>query len=680
MRERIIYKNTPDEEVPPVDTSTQDAEIEKLKRQINADNIGVERSGVKVRRDNAEDLILVAENRIRELENQKRTATDDAAKILRKLEIKSRLKDLEGISNKSHGSEHDAVDAEATALEDEMRALERAGQPEKTPAEWREQLREVIADQAAAEPAPTEVPAEALPAIEPAPTEIPPERLPPTAPEAIPAPVPPAVEAAETSEVRAERSTVAERSAYFRGRADALDTRLDHLGGIEKGFRWLGEQYDKMGWKSKLGVGVALGLGAGIASAVSLPVAFGFLGGIAAQRIAGMSSMFMKFERNAQDNSSEWAKEKAMGKAMLWTAAMTGAVMLAVEGVKQLTESEIGTATKEWLKNMWPFGQPVQAPTATAEAPATIVELPGPEIPPVYANATPGNGYEYMMKRMWEQLQEHPLDLNTQHQLDPNSDILKLVNADAASIDKIVHQIASDPNHGFFNPDGTSVLIKPTDMLAFNTEGQVIHLSQEGVASVHAPESAPVTPAYHPEAHTASLAEAVKYPDFPEDSDVNAVPVEVESPVVDEVAQAIPEPLPQGTVESPPVTRVEATYGDATILGQPEATPVTEIIRNQFGLEIPAGQSHIYAGEGDKLFVFGSTPENQTKAIGDFFASPENVKSVIYGTDSESKYRIPYFLGPDGKPTAGLPEQTGWIWKSWAKPPSPDEFQKMIKQ
>ncbi len=122
--------------------------------------------------------------------------------------------------------------------------------------------------------------------------------------------------------------------------------------------------------------------------------------------------------------------------------------------------------------------------------------------------------------------------------------------------------------------------------------------------------------------------------------------------------------------------------GDGTP-GNPEVPVRVESIpqpgMNAFGIEVSATTPNIYSGEGNKLLVFGSTPENQAKAIGDFFASQENAKSVIYGTDSESKYRIPYFLGPDGKPTAGLPEQTGWLIKSWAKPPSLDELQKLIK-
>jgi hypothetical protein len=42
-------------------------------------------------------------------------------------------------------------------------------------------------------------------------------------------------------------------------RNQELDAQLDNIGGLEKRFRWLGEQYNKAGWKTKLAVGVALG-------------------------------------------------------------------------------------------------------------------------------------------------------------------------------------------------------------------------------------------------------------------------------------------------------------------------------------------------------------------------------------------------------------------------------------
>ena len=125
-----------------------------------------------------------------------------------------------------------------------------------------------------------------------------------------------------------------------------------------------------------------------------------------------------------------------------------------------------------------------------ASAPIPEAVVPAPAMPEVSIAASPGHGYEYMMKRLWEGLPED-LDAN---KFPEGSDIRRLLEADASSIDRVVHQIAADPSHGFYNADGTNVRIELGSRMTINADGNI----QLGDA-VKAPEGAPTTPAYPPE-------------------------------------------------------------------------------------------------------------------------------------------------------------------------------------
>ncbi len=482
-----------------------------------------------------------------------------------------------------------------------------------------------------------------------------------------------------------------------------MDLKVEKIGGVEEMFRSLGEKYNKLGWKSKLGIGVALGLGAGISAPVNMAVAAGFLSGIAAQRIAGLAAMYLKFEKTELEKGSSRAKEKAFLKAALYTAAMTAGTMYAVE---KIAETDIYHRTQEWLGNMLghhpaplaataprpsavaPEASPVtvpaspieasapapvpvtapEAPAASAQPAAAIAEAgpPAPVTPPVAAAAeaaapaakveiptmeVSSRGYEYTLKQLVRGLPEG-VDKSA---FSPGSDMYRLLDAtDAKSLDKVVHDIATEKGLFDASKGESSIIYK----------GALIQVDQgTGRISIEGTIKAPIP---------AAAAEAA-----------TPVPAKVEAPVPAQPAAATVAENEQPTAPLEWDNSVLRS-SDGIVVTTSDGSPVPVRIesipppgRNVFGIEVSATTPRIYAGEGNKLLVFGSTPENQAKAIGDFFASQENAKSVIYGTDSESKYRIPYFLGPDGKPTAGLPEQTGWLLKSWAKPPSLDELQKI---
>jgi len=309
-----------------------------------------------------------------------------------------------------------------------------------------------------------------------------------------------------------EAKTPEEDAAYLANRSGEIDAEAEKKGGvIEKYFRKMGETYNKLSTREKIGAGIALGLGAGGLMTVSVPAALVFCGGIWVQRVAGAASMFMKYENatlphdeEQKDTFWKWgAKEKAMGKAVAYTAMMTGGILLAVEGVKEGTE---------WLGHHWPNHPEIntkapivsEQPAAAAAAGESATTTPAPEMPAVSVNASAGHGYEYMLKQLSEQLQDKNLDPS---KFDADSDVHKLLTADSGSIDKVVHQIASDPQHGFFNADGTSVQINPDDHIFIAADGQV-HVSHDfyNSGSVQAPEGAPVTPAYSPEVAAAPVA------------------------------------------------------------------------------------------------------------------------------------------------------------------------------
>ena len=163
------------------------------------------------------------------------------------------------------------------------------------------------------------------------------------------------------------------KERYFAERSDELDKKAQKFG-LEDVFRLLGEKYNKLSWKSKLAVGLGLGVGTALFSSASLPAAIACMSGIAIQRTAGMASMFLKFEKNSHEE--KWAKEKAMGKAVLYTAGMTAGMLLLVASIKESIDfahqNNWGNATQEWLKQHWPFGEADVSPSPKQVSPGTV--------------------------------------------------------------------------------------------------------------------------------------------------------------------------------------------------------------------------------------------------------------------------------------------------------------------
>lgn len=290
----------------------------------------------------------------------------------------------------------------------------------------------------------------------------------------------------ESAKLRAEslKEKLSERSRE-------LDIEGEKLGLLEKGFRTLGERYDKAGLKTKIAVGLGLGIGSGIAlSAGSLVMASALLGGIAVQRTAGMASLFLRFEKKTQEG--KWQKEKAMGKAIAYTAGMTGAMLILAEGVKEgvgyAEQHGWDEQVKDWIGKLWPFGE--HAPIAAVTMHAQEMQMPTIE--------ASNHGYEGMLKDLWHQL--HNKNFSLPAGADQQSDLAQLLKAhDEHSLNKIVSDLAAKHNFLHINPDHTvasSVLINPDAHMMVDPQGN-IHLSQGGQGFINAPADAAVTYPHH---------------------------------------------------------------------------------------------------------------------------------------------------------------------------------------
>ncbi|MFZ2167938.1 MAG: hypothetical protein WAV50_03680 [Minisyncoccia bacterium] len=519
-----------------------------------------------------------------------------------------------------------------------------------------------------------------------------------------------------------ERLHAERMKEYTAQRSVELDEKGKGYGPkAEKLIRAIGKTYNKLGWKSQIAVGVSLGIGSVAVSGVSMPLAFLFGAGLGVQRLAGMSSMFLKMEKYLQDHKGanigmgplrireERIKEAAAFGAIAYTALMGVAIG---EAVTLASETEAAHAVQKWLGGVLghtvpatpeapvshnsvpsqatsgriipppatPEAPPVapaptaeipsvhasapEAPTAATNAGEVPVSAPIAEVPPVAAEApvpavapeipsaatsievkaTPGKGYEYMMKRLWEQLHENNVELPAN--ANPESDLARLLAADKDSIDKVVHEIAADPKHQFFRADGSSVRIDADTQMTIGARGE-LHLSGEKYDYRIAPPQAPVTPALHPEAPSSS---------------VPTPPVE-SIPHIDLVP-----PEPVGTVD------LISTPSEVLVPG-PET-----VISNQFGIAVHINEAHLYADPSDQnFFVYGGSQEEKVKTMTEYLN--KHPFKVVYAEDSAG-HRVPWFRSSEGVVTQGPPMQTkGFLgmFSSFLKPPTPDDFGKIIK-
>ncbi|MHB8660594.1 MAG: hypothetical protein ACYC75_01460 [Minisyncoccota bacterium] len=453
----------------------------------------------------------------------------------------------------------------------------------------------------------------------------------------------------ETEREQKEREERIERGKALRiypeHRLGELDAEAEKMGIVEKGFRKLGEQYNKRGWKIKLAVGLSLGIGAGalLATGAYVPGVIALLG-VGVQRSAGMASMFLKYEKKMLSeerdrNSSRWrfgSKEKAMWEAIKYTAVMTSGMLLLVEGVKEGVEyanqHQWGEQVREWLGHMLGHHAPA-APVhpAAATAAGEVVTPHAPEMPTVVAST--GRGYEQMLYKMGQELHDkYPHGLPKD--FGPKSDAAQLwdaVQQDGGAhthehLKNIVHVIAKDPQHDFFHEvDGTNVRIDPTAHLTISADGQ-LHLGDATHPDmVHAVDDMGATHPYHPEANVPHEATVLPHP-----------PVEVPPAP----PYAPPPPLPpaaieQGAVPTPDSSVVHNSAGNPLLndSGQPihmgthqpeheahaapEAPHPPEVSGhfkvNALGCPVDVSHAIAYHDAQGNIIIFGGSLEDRAK-------------------------------------------------------------------
>lgn len=501
---------------------------------------------------------------------------------------------------------------------------------------------------------------------------------------------------------------------------EELDAQMEAIGGklkIERGFRWIGEKYNKLPFKYKLALGATLGLGT-VLSAGTLAVAFPLLG-IAGQRAAGLASMYMKFEKQSHDEAwgknKEWGKQKAMLKAGVYTV-LIGLTMK--EAIEYASETEIAHAAQAKVEGFLGYmmghtvspsvvSAPAEAPTHVASpstpeahvaspapegAPPAVTEAPAaaeaatPEMPAIMIHASSGRGYEYMLKRMWEDLQERQLDPSKYGE---NSDIHKLLTADAGNIDKVVHDIASDPQHGFFNPDGArSAVIRPTDILTVGANGQVLLITPDDVIA-HAPVGGPTTPAYHPSAveQQAPLPDGIVPPDTSPAAldDQEIVPTQEESPAyppLERVEVVAPEPIKtveitheQDVADSENAVMHSESVSEApTFMTKVDGVLIDPRTPAIYQAQLPTGETYLAA--------YGGSDDERLKFIQEYLMRPENQGQTI-----RFAHEVPSIFGSQVKvdeigagTNAG---QTSWLldfFKKPVSPPAPETFLKKLSK
>lgn len=548
--------------------------------------------------------------------------------------------------------------------------------------------------------------------------------------------------------------------AYFAERSGELDTESKKMGGaIEQFIRAKGEEYSKLSFKKKLAIGAVLGVGAAAFSTVSTPLATAFAINLGIQRFGGMASMFMKFEKHLQDTAEgtsrnifgrqEWYQNLFVGSsekqrktlaALMSVGYTVGASAVIGEAIKLGSESSFGQTVHEWLGNM--LGHPTQHTGATnlvegkihgapAEAPQPAAATAAGEavaaaktVDTPYVHAFSGHGYEYMAKQLWKQLHDQAavkgLDPRSYADKFPEqSDIWRLLKADSHSINKVVHDIASDPQHGFFRPDGTSVVIGADAHMTISADGQIHIFNQDHAYDfIQAPADAATTPALHIEAPVASpaLAPDAAVPTPDNQSNVSWIGAHGEpipggpdhSVHMDENGNIVPTHVTQGTsvdhapsaAETAPATHAPAPAvepvikhddgllkdGSGDVVHDSEGQPVhtgsyePPIGVNKFGIEVPTTQPHLYADVGAKhILAFGGSPIERSKMILEYLK--QNPDKLVWSADNNGTYRIPWHL-VDGVAKPELPVRTSGFFgffSSFMKAPNPDEFKEVIK-
>lgn len=444
-------------------------------------------------------------------------------------------------------------------------------------------------------------------------------------------------------------------------RNEELDAKGEKIGGFdgERLFRKMGEKYNKLPFWSKLVLGGTLGVGAVVGASASVPLAFTCMSGIAAQRLAGFATMYMKFEKNSHEE--KWGKEKAMLKAGVYTALLGLTMKEAVEYLSDTSGAHWAQAKIEgWIGDMrgyfseappqWPHeGHPLNdtqglahqgtpqpmapdrgVPTAAPDFKAAAPEAPGPAgetvavpaaeaeiasqslteppgaIPEISVEVKAGRGYEDMAWRLWKELQDK--GLKPEDFPDENSDIRQLLDADPSSIKDVVHDIARQ--HGMYQEDGgANVRIDLGSHMTIGSDGELHVIDAAGNDIVNAPEGANVTAPYNPEAVAATAEAAAKHA---EGVTTTVIPdtFQPDQPFISPTGEESTGPTEVGLQQPTEPSAIDLTAAQEANLNVSETSPTGEVVshayENSFGTLVDPDVAHGYLSEKG-LYVFGGS-------------------------------------------------------------------------
>lgn len=506
---------------------------------------------------------------------------------------------------------------------------------------------------------------------------------------------------------------------YLANRLNELNGEAQEEGVVGRSFRSLGETYDKLGWKSKLAIGVSLGLGAGALSGVSLAGAAACMSGIAVQRIAGLSSAFLKYEKNAQEE--KWGKEKAMAKAVGRAAFMTGGMLLLVEGVKEakegvayLKEQHVAEATQEWLKQHWPSQDQIKeylpgwlkerlpfAGTVKSAAPeeagsaspeAAVQARPQEELPLVTPEEAEEHTRQVLAAEEGERLREafggsaaaaDAAKEASAHEVAPSPFEETDKHIAAAEEHFInVRKLAAEaslvgedttPKHSQEEWDALAMdnkLRMVADSFVRSESGEILPGDEVtlGYLDRLTPEQLKIVDTYVNLLHQ-KVSNAEHYmpeertAEAPFGRDANNLPFASEQEAKDFADLKHATHDPRTTGEWP-----GSQQHDAKIIETP--VPTT--------LEVSPTEAHIYATDSKDLFVHGGSWEKQEPVIRSYLEA--HPKETVFSADMTGKHRIPWSL-VDGRLTPGTPVRTGGFFgfgSSWAEAPDPKEFTRVV--
>lgn len=456
---------------------------------------------------------------------------------------------------------------------------------------------------------------------------------------------------------------------FLRARSAELDAKSALFGErFESLVSKVGESYNKLGWKWKIALGAALFTGSAISASVSSPLAAVFGIGMFAQRALGGVSMYVGLKKalEARGDQSPLNRGDKLALAALTTGVALTASLVMAEGVQLVNHSFIGDWIRDFFGQYWPGAESVPHPTGgaaadAASAPAPRVDAPPPPapapapVPPspmeqiqeIAVPADKGHGYEWMLKRAWEQLQEQHLDPG---KFAEGSDIRQLLEADKDTINGVVHRIAMDPSHGFFTSDGTSVVIDQSAHMNFTPDGHIqIIDANHPHGFIEAPSDAPVTD-YTP-----------GHPHYSwEDAPIRETATDIPASSGGSVPHTAPVPQPGQATSA-------LAYGG-------EGVPVEGTVPD-------VSVSHLYAGApgaGEAPVVFGGSHADRLKIIAEYLS--EHPRDSVLGTDPTGTYRVAWSWSGEA-PVASEPMKSGGflgLFKTFLPPPGPGEVGTII--